>query len=396
MSSSSPTTTTTTTTTHPLPITDDDNVGESPHPTPITNDDAAALPLPPPSRKKTPELQSAINATHSSKTAKATKQATGLKKSSVQHVQQDMAADQAGPPTQQSKTERALDKSGILVALPKRTRGQQVVKSSGPSGPVRFSSCLRVKDDDENSENDESGDGSEESTEESGKEIESGEEIEESGDSDSERAEIEDESEDKVEDESVDKIEGEGDKVDVEIEDENENAIGFVSPAGSGPAGFAGPASPVFVGPAGSAGPTFASPVMRVVAVVIIDGDEEGCGLWAAAVAAPNPTIIAHLIPLHRTGPSRSSAISILTHSDVSPIDTRVRYHTTLGRYLILHQFRRPMSHISPPNNLMILFQGSDSVSTSILAQSQQNDGINLSEFHWTLLDLQPRHYQSS
>jgi hypothetical protein len=147
-----------------------------------------------------------------------------------------------------------------------------------------------VKDDDENSENDESGDGSKENTEESGKEIESGEEIEESGESDSERAEIEDESEDKVEDESEDKvedesedkvedesedkIEDEGDEVDVEIEDEN--AIGFVGPAGSGPAGFAGPVGPVLIGPAGPAagpagpaspvlvgpaGPTFASPV---------------------------------------------------------------------------------------------------------------------------------------
>ena len=146
-----------------------------------------------------------------------------------------------------------------------------MVKSSEPSEPVRFSTRLRVKDD-ENSENDESGDSSEESTEESEKEIGSGEEIEKSGESDSERVEIEDESEDKVEDESEDKIEDdEGDKVDVGIE--GENAIGFVGPAGSGPAGFAGPASLVLVGPAGpagSAGPTFASPDPAVPAITVL------------------------------------------------------------------------------------------------------------------------------
>jgi len=48
------------------------------------------------------------------------------------------------------------------------------------------------------------------------------------------------------------------------------------------------------------------------------------------------------------------------------------------------------------PNNIMNLFQGSDLTSTSILTQSQQNDGINLLEFHWTSVDLWPRHYQSS
>jgi len=219
------------------------------------------------------------------------------------------------------RTERALDKSGISVAPPKRTRGQQVVKSSGPSGPVRFSTRLRVKDDDknddENSENDESGDGSEESTEESGKEVESGEEVEKSGESDSERAEIEDESEDESEDKSEDKVEDESedkvedkvedesedkvedkvedeseDKAEDESEDENEDkvededmidAIGFVGPASPVLAGpvLAGPvlaglvlAGPVLVGPAGSgpagsgpagpvgfAGPTIASPV---------------------------------------------------------------------------------------------------------------------------------------
>ncbi|KIM73090.1 hypothetical protein PILCRDRAFT_15536 [Piloderma croceum F 1598] len=47
---------------------------------------------------------------------------------------------------------------------------------------------------------------------------------------------------------------------------------------------------------------------------------------------APNPTIIAYPISLHSTGARRSSAFSISTRSDVSSIDTRVRYHTMLSR----------------------------------------------------------------
>ncbi|KIM88122.1 hypothetical protein PILCRDRAFT_3169 [Piloderma croceum F 1598] len=73
-------------------------------------------------------------------------------------------------------------------------------------------------------------------------------------------------------------------------------------------------------------------------------------------------------------------------------------YHTKLitRSTSILHQFRRPKSHISPLNDHMILFQGSDSTSTSISARSQRNDGISLSEFHWTSVDLRSRHYRSS
>ena len=118
------------------------------------------------------------------------------------------------------RTERALDKSGISVAPPKRTRGRRVVKSEGP---VRVSTRLRVKDqnNDENSESNES------SSDESRKEIESGEEIEKSD---------EDEGEDMIEDEGED----EGEDM---IEDEGE--VTMVVENAVGPAGPAGPASPV-------------------------------------------------------------------------------------------------------------------------------------------------------
>ncbi|KIM74867.1 hypothetical protein PILCRDRAFT_14040 [Piloderma croceum F 1598] len=202
---------------------------------------AAAPPLLPPltlSKKKSqlqkmaPTTRSAKQETHSSKTAKASKQAKGTKKSSVQRVQQDMAADQAGPPTQQSRTERALNKSGISVAPPPRELG--------------------VKDD-ENSESDDSSDGSED--------------------------EVEGESEDKVEDEDDSK------KVEIEIEDD-----GFVDPAG--PVGSAG-SGPIFAGPAGTAGPTFATPV--------------GCaGLGPAGPLVPAITILP-ATPMKNKGKSQGN-----------------------------------------------------------------------------------------
>jgi hypothetical protein len=43
------------------------------------------------------------------------------------------------------RTEKILDNSGISIAPPKRTRAQQV-KSAGPSGPIRTSTRLRVKE----------------------------------------------------------------------------------------------------------------------------------------------------------------------------------------------------------------------------------------------------------
>ena len=96
------------------------------------------------------------------------------------------------------RTERALDKSGISVAPPKRTQGRRVVKSEGP---VRVSTRLWVKDqnNDENSESNES------SSDKSRKEIESGEEIEKSDED-----EGEDMIEDEGEDEGEDMIEDEG------------------------------------------------------------------------------------------------------------------------------------------------------------------------------------------
>ena len=159
------------------------------------------------------------------------------------------------------------------------------MKSAGPSGPVRVSTRLRVKDvsddenDDENSESNERGDSSEESSEESGngKEIDSGEEIEKSGDSDSEKVEIEDDSEDKMEDEDEDEIENEGedemeDEDEDKIDDEGEvtivveNIVGPIGPAGPILAGPVGPAGPIFSGPVGPAGPILAGPVGSVLA----------------------------------------------------------------------------------------------------------------------------------
>ena len=46
--------------------------------------------------------------------------------------------------------------------------------------------------------------------------------------------------------------------------------------------------------------------------------------------------------------PRRPSAISMLTLSDVLPINTRVSYPITRGIYLVLHQFQGLVSHISP------------------------------------------------
>src|SRR5712672_1840485 len=79
------------------------------------------------------------------------------------------------------RTEMVLDKSGISIAPPKRTRAPEV-KSADPSMPICSSTHLRVKEksDAESSENgEESGEEIEESGEESGEESEeSGEEIE--------------------------------------------------------------------------------------------------------------------------------------------------------------------------------------------------------------------------
>ena len=130
------------------------------------------------------------------------------------------------------RTERALDKSGISVAPPKRTRGRRVVKSEGP---VRVSTRLRVKDqnNDENSERNES------SSDENRKVIESGEEIEKSDEDEGEDM-IEDEGEDEGEDMIEDEGEDEGEDM---IEDEGE--VTMVIENAVGPAGPAGPASPV-------------------------------------------------------------------------------------------------------------------------------------------------------
>ena len=46
--------------------------------------------------------------------------------------------------------------------------------------------------------------------------------------------------------------------------------------------------------------------------------------------------------------PCRPSTISMLMPANVLPINTHVSYPITQGRYLIPHQFRRPLSHISP------------------------------------------------
>jgi hypothetical protein len=132
-----------------------------------------------------------------------------------------------------------------------------VVKSVGPSGPVRVSTRLRVKDqnDDENSE-----------SSDSSEEIESGEEMEKSGESekveieDEDRIEDEGEGEDDEDDEDEDEDEGEGegeDEGEGEGEDEIvvENAVGPVGPAG-----------PIFAGPVGSAGPVLAGPAHSVFA----------------------------------------------------------------------------------------------------------------------------------
>ncbi|KIM71895.1 hypothetical protein PILCRDRAFT_93674, partial [Piloderma croceum F 1598] len=145
---------------NPLSNDDDEQQQQPPHryhhpplsPTLIhhqnNNNVTATLPLLPPPPTPLSYLirhQTTMTATNcSSKTAKASKQGKGLKKSSIQCVQEDMAADQAGPPTKQSRTVRALDKSGISVAPPERTRGQPEVKSAGPSGPVHVFTRLRV------------------------------------------------------------------------------------------------------------------------------------------------------------------------------------------------------------------------------------------------------------
>ncbi|KIM72399.1 hypothetical protein PILCRDRAFT_16165 [Piloderma croceum F 1598] len=55
----------------------------------------------------------------------------------------------------------------------------------------------------------------------------------------------------------------------------------------------------------------------------------------------------------------------------------------------------RRSTHV-PLNDHMISSQGSDSTGTLISARSQRNDGISLSEFHRTSVDLRSRHYRSS
>ena len=153
------------------------------------------------------------------------------------------------------RTERALDNSGISVAPPKRTRGQEV-KSAEPSGPIRSSAHLRVKDDSSDESN------SSEEGEDSNEESEESEEIEEVMDE-----EMEVKGED-IEESGEENEDGEsGEESGEEIEIENSGPAASVNPAGpvgspAGPVG--GPVSPV----GGPAGPVPVGPVSTAVLAV--------------------------------------------------------------------------------------------------------------------------------
>ena len=157
------------------------------------------------------------------------------------------------------RTERALDNSGISVAPPKRTRGQEV-KSAEPSGPIRSSARLRVKDDSSDESN------SSEEGEDSNEESEESEEIEEVMD---EEIEVKGEDIEESGEEYEDGESGEegGEESGEEIEIENSGPAASVNPAGpvgspAGPVG--GPVSPV----GGPAGPVPVGPVSTAVLAV--------------------------------------------------------------------------------------------------------------------------------